>query len=316
MKKYAVIDFSRTSLSLLVANEEMSRLEIVFKTYRPILIGDLVNRKEKLTEKGMNKIITEAQELIESARNLDADEIYGISTTLLRNIQNSEEVTSAIKEKTGLDIRSLSGKEEAYAAWYANENYKVLKKAVLFDIGGTSTEICDFSRPYESDMISLDFGTSTIRSAFVKDVYPTKEEEEEIKAYVKGILKEQVEKREMENAILSGSNMNALYKIYQDYYDVPQGHERLMQYKKLKKLIKVLMNDKKRNTLIIKNVPEKTHLIVPSAICLKVMLKYFNIGNITVSSYGVKEGFLKLIKKGAVNAQPLIITKRGKNDTE
>ena len=311
MKKYAVIDFSRTSLSLLVANEEISRLEIVFKTYRPILIGDLVNKKERLTEKGINKIISEALELIDSARSLEADEIYGISTTLLRNIQNSEEVMNAIKEKTGLSVTSLSGKEEAYAAWYANENYKVLKKAVLFDIGGTSTEICDFAHPYESDMISLDFGTSTIRSAFVKDVYPTKAEEEEIKAFVKGVLKEQVEKHELENAVLSGSNMNALYTIYQDYYDVPQSHERLMQYKKLKKLIKVLMNDKKRNSLIIKNVPEKTHLIVPSAICLKVMLKYFNIGNITVSSYGVKEGYLKLIKKGAVKAEPLTVAKRG-----
>ena len=220
-------------------------------------------------------------------------------------------ILDAIKEKTGLSVTSLSGKEEAYAAWYANENYKVLKKAVLFDIGGTSTEICDFAHPYESDMISLDFGTSTIRSAFVKDVYPTKAEEEEIKAFVKGVLKEQVEKHELENAVLSGSNMNALYKIYQDYYDVPQSHERLMQYKKLKKLIKVLMNDKKRNSLIIKNVPEKTHLIVPSAICLKVMLKYFNIGNITVSSYGVKEGYLKLIKKGAVKAEPLTVAKRG-----
>lgn len=311
MKKYAVIDFSRTSLSLLVANEELNRLEIIFKTYRPVLIGDMVSKKEKLTEKGINKIISEALELIDSARSLEVDEIYGISTTLLRNIQNEAEVTSEIKEKTGLSVLSLSGKEEAYAAWYANEKYKMLDKAVLFDIGGTSTEICDFSRPYESDMISLDFGTSTIRNAFVKDVYPTKSEEEEIKSFVKGMLKEHVEKKDMENAVLSGSNMNALYKIYQDYYDVPKSHERLMQYKKLKKLIKVLMNDKQRSSLIIKNVPEKVHLIVPSAICLKVMLKYFNIGNITVSSYGVKEGFLKLLRKGDVKAEPLVIGERG-----
>ena len=311
MKKYAVIDFSRTSLSLLVANEQMGRLEIVFKTYRPILIGDMVNKKEKLTDKGISKIVSEALELIESARNMEVDEIYGISTTLLRNIRNADEVTEILKEKTGLSITSLSGKEEAYAALYANENYKMLEKAVLFDIGGTSTEICDFSHPYESDMISLDFGSSTIRSSFVKDVYPTKEEEAEIKAFVKGMLRDHVEKREMENAILSGSNMNALYKIYQDYYDVPQAHERLMQYKKLKKLIKVLMDDKRRNALIIKNVPEKIHLIVPSAICLKVMLKYFNIGNITVSSYGVKEGFLKLLRKGEIQTTPLKREERG-----
>ena len=305
MKKYAVIDFSRTSLSLLVCNEELGRLEIIFKTYRPILIGDLVNKKERLTEKGISKVISEANELIESAESLGADEIYGISTTLLRNIQNQDEVKEEIREKTGLSVVSLSGKEEAYAALTANENYKVLSKAVLIDIGGTSTEICDYSHPNESDMISLDFGTSTILTSFVKDVYPTEEEEEEIKDYVIGILKDQVEKKEIENAILSGSNMNALYKIYQDYYDVPQQGEKLMQYKKLKKLIKVLMKNKMRSSLIIKNVPEKVHLIIPSAICLKVMLKYFGISNITVSSYGVKEGFLKLLKKGEIEASPL-----------
>lgn len=307
MKKYAVIDFSRTSLSLLVATKEMSRIEIVFKTYRPILIGDMVNKKEKITEKGILKIISEAKELIESAESLAADEVYGISTTLLRSIQNEDEVKDRIYNETGLNIISLSGKEEAYAALQANENYKMLEKAVLFDIGGTSTEICDYSHPNESDMISLDFGTSTIRNAFVKDVYPTKEEEDEIKEFVKGILKEQVEKKERENAILSGSNMNAFYKIYQDYYDIPTSGEKLMQYKKLKKLIKVLMDEKRRSSLIIKNVPEKIHLIVPSAICLKVLLKYYGISNITVSSYGVKEGFLKLLLKGEIEATPLSI---------
>ena len=138
-------------------------------------------------------------------------------------------------------------------------------------------------------------------------MYPTKEEEDEIKEFVKGILKEQVEKKERENAILSGSNMNALYKIYQDYYDIPTSGEKLMQYKKLKKLIKVLMDEKRRSSLIIKNVPEKIHLIVPSAICLKVLLKYYGISNITVSSYGVKEGFLKLLLKGEIEATPLSI---------
>ena len=113
MKKYAVIDFSRTSLSLLVATKEMSRIEIVFKTYRPILIGDMVNKKEKITEKGILKIISEAKELIESAESLAADEVYGISTTLLRSIQNEDEVKDRIYADNENYVGALRDKAEA-----------------------------------------------------------------------------------------------------------------------------------------------------------------------------------------------------------
>lgn len=302
MKKYAIIDFSLGSISLLIAGAEDGSQEVLFKTYVQCIISEYITHSGKLKEKGIEKICLEAQNIMKSVEKLNVEEIYPISTTLLRNLENRDEVKAAIKERTGLDPVSLSGREEAFAAYYANERYKILEKAILIDIGGSSTEICDYQKAFKEAMVSLDFGAETILAEFVNEVYPSDDEEKDIREF----LEKKLSERDLasigmyENAVLAGSNANALYKIYCDYYEIGKSDERLMQTKKLQKLVKVLMNEKKRSALILRNAPEKLHLILPTAILLKSLLTHYGISNITVSNLGVKEGWfrLQMEKKG------------------
>ena len=290
----AVIDLSYTNTSLLVTEEKNTRLLPIYKTYIPFNSEKHFSKDGTLKEKGKERIVRDVRELMTRASALGAESFSLISTTLLRKVPDPAALSEELGALIGADITAISGFEEAYALWFANERYSCLEKALLINIGGSSTELCDYSHPDASGMIALPFGAAELQSSFVSLSIPNRDEVKKMKEHVLSQLESHGE-RKFENAVLSGGNLNAIYRIYQDYWDIEPGDECLMQKGKLKKLIDILIEDKKGEKLIIANCPEKIHLIVPTAVTLKTIISYYGINNMTVSPLGVKEGWQKML---------------------
>ena len=296
MKNYAIIDFSIGSLSLLIAGVEGRNQEIIFKTNTHMRLPEFITSSGRLKGKGIEKLLDEADTMLKLAYSLDVETIYAISTTLLRNIENRDEVAKRIRQRTGLEVVNLSGADEAYAVYTANARYRILEKAMLVHIGSSSTELCDYERPRKETMFNLDFGAETLPRRFVKDIYPEEEELEEIAKYVEKCLEENsdlTENRRFENAVLAGTNAETIYKVYSDFYDIEEDKTPLMQTKKLMKLQKALQKEKKRTKLLLDSAPERAYMVIPLLAALIALLEHFKINDITVSSLGVKEGWFR-----------------------
>lgn len=304
------MDFSLGSISMLIAQKDDFSSESIFKTSLPYSITEDITHSGRLKARGVEKIIERAGEALSMAENFSCSEIHAVSTTLLRSISNAEEVAKKLEEASSLHLTSLSGEEEAYAAYYANEKYKILEKALLIDIGGSSTELCDYGKAYKEAMVSLPDGAESFADEYLEDMYPSREEKKRITESLLKLISENDLKAigRYENAVITGSNSEALYKVYKIYYGIDERHdERLMQKKKLKKLIKALMDETKRKNLLLRCVPEKSHLLIVYAIMLKTILSHYGICNITVSSVGVKEGVFRLITEGRLDSRATFI---------
>ena len=298
MKNYAVIDFSIGSISLLIGGVEGRCQEVIFKTKTQLHLPDYMTSSGILKGKGLERLLEEADLLIRKANSLNVEDIYAISTTLLRNLENAGEVAREIQLHTGLEIVNLSGADEAYAVYVANARYRILEKAMLLHIGSSSTEICDYGQPRKDAMFNLDFGAETLTRNFVKDIYPDDDELEDIHEYVVKALEKSSEKtgkRKFENAVVAGTNARAVYKVYRAFYDIEEKQIPLMQTKKLDRLQKALRKEKKRTKLLLDNVPEMTSVILPVIEMMLALLDHFHINDITVSSLGVKEGWFRYI---------------------
>ena len=298
MKNYAVIDFSIGSISLLIGGVEGRSQEVIFKTKTPLHLQDFMTSSGKLKARGLERLLSEADSLIRKANSLNVEDIYAISTTLLRNIGNADEIAREIQLHTGLEIVNLSGADEAYAVYVANSRYRILEKAMLLHIGSSSTDLCDYSQPRKDAMFNLDFGADTITRNFVKDLYPDDEELEAIHRYVVKAIedcREKTGKRKFENAVVAGTNARAVYKVYRAFYDIEEKQVPLMQTKKLERLQKALRKEKKRSRLLLDNVPDRAYMILPVIETMLALLDHFSINDITVSSLGVKEGWFRYI---------------------
>lgn len=314
MTRYAIIDFSSTAVSLLIADIVSDEIVPVFRDRKTISALDYIEKNGNFSNRGTQKVIEHMKTLISTAEAAKVSRIYAIATAAMREIKNYKDVKQQILEQLKLDISVIDGKTEAYADYVANARYTLLTSAALIDIGGASTEVCDFAKTSKKEMLSIPIGAVTIQKQCISEIYPSLKEAEHINAIMeKEFDKGKFPKKgKFETAILVGANANALYTIYQDYFNIDPNKEKEIKYKKLKKLCKFLLTSPNRSMLIIKNTPERVHIIIPTALLAKNLMKRFEIKSTIISELGVKEGYLKLIVSGEVEAMPLMLPEEEK----
>lgn len=290
--RYAVIDISASSLSLLVADIN-GELSVQFTDRETLSVLHYAEGR-KLSERGIRKIAEGLKRLKGVAAKYGAEKCYVISTASVRNFENYEEVERELKEYAGVELNLLSGEEEAFCDLTANSGAP--EKSLFVDIGGGSVELCDPAGTGSSSF--LDFGTVALKRKFVRHTHPSEGEARRIKKYVKKSLEKLAfgAPGEYESALLLGPAERAVAEMYADRYGIKGEAE--LEYKKLKELRNFLLASSRRSLLIVRIAPERMDTFVTSVVALCAVLKYYGIERAVCSPYGVKEGYLLLVAKG------------------
>lgn len=297
--KHAVIDLSSTGVSMVIAEENGPDLfEIVYKDRINIAITDYFDGRS-ISARGIEKLIDALITERSSARAMGVTKCYCISTAVLRNVDNLEEVAQKIRMRTGLVINHLDGKTEAYCDYISNKRYSAYDGAALIDIGGGSVEICDLSSDSKSEMVCLEFGPIKLKNKYVGDIYPTEDEAKRIKKYMRKKSDEAKlpGKGKFKTAVLVGGLNDAVCAVFREYCEKKKLSAEFT-YDKYKKFAAMLLTDSDRTRLIMKIAPEKINVLPVSALILKELLRRFKPDNIVVSDSGVKEGYLMLVASG------------------
>lgn len=297
--KIGIIDFSSTAVSLLVSDIQGDMTEEVVSLRRSVSILDYLTAKGKLSDRGIEKVVDSIMFLMDSARKVGAERVKMLSTASMRLISNYREVTAAIEASTGLRIEVLDGKAEAYTDYVANRGYSTLGSALMLDVGGATAELADLEDGNMESMHSLFIGPLALSRRY-DDMYPDKDEAKKLRKHIRKTLEKNgvYDGMEFEHIVLTGGNADALYRVYSDYYSLPEQNVKSMEKKKLSKLLKHLISSSERSMLFIRNAPENVHVIIPAAILVNTVASYFSSRELIVSEAGVKEGYLRLIVEG------------------
>lgn len=294
--KYAIIDISSSSLSLLIANKTSGTAFIVEKRQRENLSVLQYADGGILSERGVEKIADCLQRLKDVCKANEVDKCYVISTASIRNFKNFKWVSAEIKRRAAVTVNLLKGEEEALCDYVANEEYAAIEKGVLIDLGGGSIEICALENGQATSLQCHEFGPIQLNKRFVSDIHPTKEESKEIKKYVKKKLDIGEEQTAYSTAVLVGATSQAICRLYNDYYS--NSEKNVLEYERLKKLRKHLLTSSERSMLILKSAPEKIYTLVTATVILCAILKHYGVEKAIISEYGVKEGFLQRVLNG------------------
>lgn len=305
MRKYAIIDFSASSLSLLIVKIEGSRMESVLHTRSQLSFSTSIYEGRILSDQEMFEIVETAEGMVSLCMQNKVEKVYAIASSTLSSMEDSSRLFALIKNKLGLTVQKMDIAQEGEARLIANERYNILPRAVLVDFGSISLKLYSFS----NYLCTIQVGPLSLYKNNVSQVIPDQRESDAIKAEVRKALDEAnlPEEGYFENAVLAGAYSWALYQLYAEYYKLSHQHgEKIIQYKKLKKLCKYLIRqENSRSLMILKSTPELMNLIVPATILAKELLKRFGVSNIIVSDLGVKEGVLKQIASGLREAEAL-----------
>jgi len=310
--KYGVIDITSTSISLKIYDVEA--LKSVFSS-RSAFSAQSFTDGGRLSEHGVQKIVRVLKRMQEECSKYGAKAIYAISSSVVRNLTNAMDVGEEIKALTGITVNVLDAQTEAYCDYVSNKPYYG-EECALIDVSGASVAICDMADDAQKKGTCLDFGALTVQKKFVSGVFPTKDECEDIKKYLKKQLKKSLPEIEKKTAVLTGNISRSIYAIYSDVFSSEEGEA--IQYEKLKKLLKKLVENDDRAYIVMKSAPEKIYFITVALIIALEILKRIAPEEILISERGVKEGYLSLCLKGEINGvlSPLSVKKeRVKIDT-
>jgi exopolyphosphatase/guanosine-5'-triphosphate,3'-diphosphate pyrophosphatase len=140
----AVIDVGTNSTKLLIVRgfpgeDTFTTESFQLETTR---IGEGLESSGLISNNAQVRIINTLERFRQKIQQFECDGVYAFSTHVLRNAQNAETVVKRIKNETGVQIKTLTGDEEARYAYLSALPLITAAKpfTYLIDVGGGSTE--------------------------------------------------------------------------------------------------------------------------------------------------------------------------------
>ncbi len=290
----AIIDLGSNTIRLCVYEHQGDEVKSIFEKKE---MAGLVNyvENEKLSNKGIDKACDILNRFLELLNNLSVAEenIHIFATASLRNIVNTKEVTDTIHNRTMHQVEVLSGEEEATLDFIGTTKCLDVEEGVIVDIGGGSTEIVLFEDNTIRYATSIPIGSLNMYVRNVKKIIPKKEEREMIRKTVTDHLSSLEIKKEAYPTICGvGGTFRGISKLNNSIYNLPGCHIEI-EASHIKAILASIKNSHK-DTLapILRNIPDRIHTIVPGMIIADTITDFFSSGNIIVSKYGLREGYL------------------------
>jgi exopolyphosphatase / guanosine-5'-triphosphate,3'-diphosphate pyrophosphatase len=142
-RRIAVMDLGTNSTRLLVADVAADgRLAEVERRTVVTRLGEGVDSSGRLSSEGSERVIACLADYAQIAIGLDATQTVAVATSAVRDAANGTEFREAVGERTGLDLTTISGEEEARLTFLGATAGRQAKHdgTLVVDIGGGSTE--------------------------------------------------------------------------------------------------------------------------------------------------------------------------------
>lgn len=171
----AVIDVGSNSIKLLVARAgaTSNSLEtLCSETIETRISGGISSKLPSLNEDAITAGSATIAKLQKMAQNYQPDHTVIVATSAVRDAINSDDFIQNVAEATGLQIRILSGTEEAK---YIGQGITCdpaiggMTSFIQTDIGGGSLELIRFDAGQIQQAISLQLGAVRLTERFIED---------------------------------------------------------------------------------------------------------------------------------------------------
>lgn len=184
MVKIGIIDIGSNSMRMIVLRlRPDGSFKLIDEVKESVRLGE--NEQDEnsyaLSDKKINYALETLSFFMDLSKALSVDKLICVATEAVRRAANRSDLIETAKSQLGLDIRILTGKEEAYYDYVGAINTLNLEDCLIMDIGGSSTELIRVEDSLVAHSISLPFGAISISQKF--DLKNTVSEQTKMKMY-------------------------------------------------------------------------------------------------------------------------------------
>ena len=299
--KIAVIDLGTNTFHLLLALVHNDNFKALYKEKIAVKIGQGGINEGYITEDAKGRAFAAMEKFRDLIDKEGIQKVYATATSAIRNAKNGVEFTKEILERTGIRIRIIDGEQEAnYIHYGVSKAVKFGKEAsLIMDIGGGSIEfiICNDQEVFWKG--SFEIGAQRMLDRFHYHDPIHKEEIENLEKYLEIRLQrldDAIRKYKPASLIGSSGTFDTLSDIYSFENNVerdPGLTELPLPLEKYFDIHEEIIHKDRIQRLAIPGMIElRVEMIVVASCLINFILKKYNILNLRVSTYALKEGLL------------------------
>jgi exopolyphosphatase/guanosine-5'-triphosphate,3'-diphosphate pyrophosphatase len=281
----AVIDIGTNTTRLLVA--EIEDGQVVELERRTVItsLGQGVDATGRLAQEAMDRVVEAIAVYREIIDRLGAERVVALATSAMRDAENGPQFRDFLKQRFGIDARTISGDEEARLTFLgATSDRNDDHESVVIDIGGGSTEYV-VGRPGRdpSFHISTQMGSVRHMERFLQSDPPKHDELEQLAEAVR----ETVPDVAVEQGIAVAGTATSLAAI--DGAEEVHGYRLgLASCERMVAMLAALPVEERRE---VKGLhPDRAPTIVAGAVILTESIRSFGLSEIEVSARDILHG--------------------------
>ncbi|ULG75288.1 Ppx/GppA family phosphatase [Macrococcus brunensis] len=296
MKRIGLVDIGSNTIRLVIFeySEKTGLIELQnIKT--PARLYQYLDADKVMAENGINVLCDTLESFQKVADKFNVEALYPVATAAVRQSKNITEIIDKVEERTGIKMRIISEKEEAYFGFYAVVNTLDYEDGVTVDIGGGSTEVTYYEDKELKFSHSFPFGVVTLQKLFFNG--KAHNDSEAIEAARK-FVKEQLQslkwlgQRKVPIIAIGGSARN-FARIHQSLSEYPIAgvHGYSMSKNDIEYVFKKLISSTMEQLDDLDGLSkDRQDIIVPSGIVFTTLYEEVNATEFIFSRKGLREG--------------------------
>ena len=165
----AFMDLGTNSVRLLVVRVNPNQSYTILRKEKEFArLGEGEFQDQYLKEEAMNRAISICEHFRVLALSYGTTEIVAVATSATRDALNRNEFLERLRDEAGLDVRVVSGKEEARLIYLGVSSGEHLaeQNCLFIDIGGGSTEVIVGGQNEYEYLDSMKLGAIRLTSIF------------------------------------------------------------------------------------------------------------------------------------------------------
>lgn len=283
--KLAAIDIGSNAARLLISEvTKQPKQEPVFNKINlvrvPLRLGFDVFETGEISKpkvKMLMQTLKAYQHLLEA---YEIKHVYACATSAMRDARNSKDIIRKVKLETGIEIKVISGQEEASLIYenHVAENLDSDHSYLYIDVGGGSTELTFFANSELVSKESFNIGTIRLLKNQIKE-----KAWDDMKDYVKKHIKSDLPSV----AIGSGGNITKILSMSRLKEGKPLSLDLLKDY--YKELSNVTIEDRMQ---LYGLKEDRADVIVPALLIYVQIMKWASIDAIYVPKIGLVDGLI------------------------
>jgi exopolyphosphatase/guanosine-5'-triphosphate,3'-diphosphate pyrophosphatase len=297
------IDIGTNSVRLLVVRLNPNHsYTILTRQKQQVRLGEGEFEEEKVQPEAVERLLVVTRNFSDLARTFAAEEFVAVATSALREAGNQAEILHQLRQETQIDVRIISGQEEARLVYLgvASGIQSGDRRTFFIDIGGGSTEIAvGDDRTYQF-LDSFRLGAIRLSNLYFPAGMTgpvSAGQYKKVQHHIRDTLIHSIKKiraLEPEAAVGSSGTVMNLAEIAQKALHQNGGTtDPVLTRRDLQKVIGLLRSLPLEQRRKVPGMnPERADIIIAGAAILETFMKELNLESIMTTGRGLQDGLL------------------------